>query len=399
MVKKNTKTNKNAVEWYDNPNIITTFIIGLIGLIILLSQSFAIKNNLSPLNMLGSILNHNILYLLVGIYFIALKTKVGKRYFDFLNMFLIILYILEAITSLLTVFQSFGLASLLIFSIDILILIYLFHTMLRNTALWKSAGIDKSPFNEITNSGYFSTIVILAITLLAVDLVSSTSLDGTILSLLDASFTCLFVRYIFLYGDYLDSKKIAVNNEGNFNEIKELISNKVDNFVDEHDLDDKFDKLKDKVDDVKEDIKDVAGDIRDTFVDVADDLKIEEKFNEAKEATSKFVDSVSDNISDVKEKIVKKYEESDLDEKVDKVKEVVNEITEEVKEEMVEIKEEINEKIEESGLDDKIDKAKVDAINKINEVKEKISSKPKSEITSRKKSTKKKKIFNKKETK
>ena len=66
---------------------------------------------------------------------------------------------------------------------------------------------------------------------------------------------------------------------------------------------------------------------------------------------------------------------------------------------MVEIKEEINEKIEESGLDDKIDKAKVDAINKINEVKEKISSKPKSEITSRKKSTKKKKIFNKKETK
>ena len=124
MMKKNTKTNKNAVEWYDNPNIITTFIIGLIGLIISLSQSFAIKNNLSPLNMLGSILNHNILYLLVGIYFIALKTKVGKRYFDFFNMFLIILYILEAITSLLTVFQSFGLASLLIFSIDILILIY-----------------------------------------------------------------------------------------------------------------------------------------------------------------------------------------------------------------------------------------------------------------------------------
>ena len=34
MMKKNTKTNKNAVEWYDNPNIITTFIIGLIGLII-----------------------------------------------------------------------------------------------------------------------------------------------------------------------------------------------------------------------------------------------------------------------------------------------------------------------------------------------------------------------------
>lgn len=395
MMKKNTKINKNTVEWYDNPNVITTFIIGLIALIILLSQSFAIKNNLSPLNMLGSILNHNIMYLLVGIYFIALKTKVGKRYFDFLNMFLIVLYTLEAITSLLTVFQSFGLASLLIFAIDILILIYLFHTMLRNTVLWKSASIDKSPFNEITNNGYFCTIVILAITLLAVDLVSSTSLDGTILSLLDTSFTCLFVRYIFLYGDYLDSKKIAINNDGNFDELKELISNKVDSFVDEHDLDDKFDKFKDKVSDVTDDIKDVAVDIKDSIVDVVDDLKLDEKFNDAKEATSKFVD----NVSDVKEKIVKKYEESDLDEKVDKVKEVVNNFTDEVKEEIVEIKEEIDEKIEESGLDEKIDKAKEDAINKINEVKEKISSKPKNEITSRKKNAKKKNLFNKKETK
>lgn len=398
-MKKDIKTKKNTVEWYDNPNIVTTFIIGLITLIILLSQSFAIKNNLSPLNMLGSILNHNIMYLLVGIYFIALKTKTGKRYFDFLNMFLLVLYCLESITSLLTVFQSFGLASLLIFAIDILMLIYLFHTMLRNTPIWKSAGIDKSPFNEITNNGYFSTIIILAITLLAVDLVSSTSLDGTILSLLDASFTCLFVRYVFLYGAYLDSKKISINNEGNFDSLKELISDKVDSFVEEHELDEKFDKFKDKVSDVTDDIKDVAVDIKNNIVDVVDDLNLDEKVKDAKDATVKFVSDVADNISDVKDNLVKKYEDSDLDEKVEKVKEVVSDFAEEVKEEVVEIKEEINEKIEESGLDEKIDKVKEDAINTINDVKEKISSKPKNEITSRKKSTKKKKIFNKKETK
>ena len=74
---------KNEIEWYDNPNLITSFIIGLIALIVILSQSFAINNHLSAMEILSSILNHNIVYLLMCVYFVALKTKPGKKYFDF----------------------------------------------------------------------------------------------------------------------------------------------------------------------------------------------------------------------------------------------------------------------------------------------------------------------------
>lgn len=410
-----TVKNNNEIAWYNNPNMITSFIIGLIALIVLLSQSFAIKNNLSPVTMLGSILNHNIMYLLVCIYFISLKTKTGKKYFDFLNIFLIMLYTLSAITSLLTVFQSFGLSSLLGFSIDILILIYLFHTLLRSTRLWESANLGKSPFNEITNNGYFSTIVVLAITLLAVDLISSTSLDGTILSLLDTAYVGLFVRYIFLYGEFLDSRKISINNVGNFNEIKEKISDSVDNFVEKHDLDDKVENIKEIVNDFSSDMKEKVVDIKEDLQEKIEKVDFEEKFEQTKKNINSFVNDVSDNVTELKEDLVKKYEESDLDEAVNMVKEVVNNLTNDIKEEATEIKESIAKKIEESDLDDTVkefsedlkEKA-IDVKNKVFEkyeektskekiandvksVKTNVSSKPKSEITSRKKNTRKNK--------
>ena len=49
-------------------------------------QAFAIKNDLSALSILSSILTHNSIYLCVCLYFIALKTKFGKKYFDYLNV-------------------------------------------------------------------------------------------------------------------------------------------------------------------------------------------------------------------------------------------------------------------------------------------------------------------------
>lgn len=322
----------NDVEWFNNPNLITTFIIGLIALIVLLSQSFAIKNNLSPVTMLGSILNHNIMYLLVCIYFIALKTKTGKKYFDFLNIFLIVLYLLAAVTSLLTVFQSFGLSSLLQFMIDILILIYLFHTLLRNTRLWVNAELGKSPFNEISNNSYFSTILILAITLLAVDLISSTSFDGTVLSLLDTFYVGLFVRYVYLYGMYLDKKKIAINNDGSFDEIKEKIGKTVDDFVQDHNLDEKYDSIKNKVSDISEDVSEKVNDIKEDIQDIIKDNKLDEKLDKAKDVVSNFVEDVVDEANELTEKAVKMYKDSELDEKLselpEKSKEVVAKIVE-----------------------------------------------------------------------
>ncbi len=294
MSKNKNKINKNEVEGFDNPNLITSFIIGLIMIIVLLSQSFAIKNNLSPVSMLGSILNHNIMYLLVSIYFIALKTKTGKKYFDFLNLFLIVLYLLSAVTSLLTVFQSFGLASLLNLMIDILILIYLFHTLLRSSRLWVGAGLEKSPFNEISNNWYFSTILVLDVSLLAVDLISSTSLDGVVLSLLDTLYIILFVRYIYLYGEFLNSKYIAVNNEGNFDDIKEKIEKTANDFVEEHKLDEKYDSIKEKVSDFSDNVEEKFNDIKDDIKEKIEDTKLDEKLDKAKEVINDFAEDVKE---------------------------------------------------------------------------------------------------------
>ena len=45
MGKDTKKVNDTEVDWFNNPNVITSFIIGLIALIVLLNQNFAIKNN------------------------------------------------------------------------------------------------------------------------------------------------------------------------------------------------------------------------------------------------------------------------------------------------------------------------------------------------------------------
>lgn len=318
MSKENSK--KLEIEWYDNPNLVTTFIILMTALIIILSQSFAVNNGLGVGEILSSILNHNIGYLLVAIYFVALKTKVGKRYFDFFNLFLIALYTLTSITSLLTVLQSFGLGSLLGFMIDLMILIYMVHTFLRSTIIWKSLGMSKSPFNEITNSGYFYTILVLSITLLAVNLISTTSLDGTILTLLDTGYMILFVRYIFLYGEFLNSKKIAVNNEGNFDAYKEKIHEEVNEVVSD---------VKEKVSDIKEDIEEKI-----------DELNIDEKLDAAKKKASEVVEDIKEKADDIKEDIKDKVEELELDEKFEVAKKKVSEVVSDVKEE-------IDDKIEE----------------------------------------------------
>lgn len=281
----NQEKSKKQVDWYNNPDVITNFIIILIGLIIILSQSFAINNNLSVVNILGGILNHNIVYLLVFAYFVALKTKIGKKYFDFLNVFLILLHSLTALTSLLTLFQSFGLASLLAMAIDILVLIFLFHTFLRGTRVWKSMNLSKSPFNEISNLGYFNSILVLTLILLAVNLVFTTSLDGTVLALMDMGYTILFIRYVYLYGEFLNSKKISVNNKGNFDEVRDKISEITDNVVE-------------KASDIKEDISDKLKEV-----------KLDEKVEEVKKSVSDFVDNVKDELIEIKENADKKVKE------------------------------------------------------------------------------------------
>lgn len=265
------------VEWYDNPGIITNIIIALIAIIVILSQSFAINNNLSTQAILSSIINHNSIYLIVLVYFVALKTRIGKRYFDFLNVFLVLLYFITAATSILTLFQSFSLETLVGCFLHLTLFIYLFHILFRRTRVWKEFHLNRSPFNEIKNDTYFYTIIVFTVFLLAIDLIATTTPDGTILSCLDAFFMGMFARYIYLYGCFVDNKEKKINSTTSIEEIKE-----------------KVEEVKDKLDEVVDDIKDTVGDTVDSVMREVDylanddnDDKKAKKVNKAKKTTKK----------------------------------------------------------------------------------------------------------------
>ena len=263
------------VEWYDNPGIITNIIIALIAIIIILSQSFAINNNLSTQAILSSIINHNSVYLIVLVYFVALKTKVGKRYFDFLNVFLVLLYFITAITSILTLFQSFSLETFVGCLLHLTLFIYLFHILFRRTRVWKEFHLNRSPFNEIKSDAYFYAIFVFTVFILAIDLIATTTPDGTILACLDAFFMILFARYIYLYGCFVDNKEKKINPATSIDEIKE-----------------KVEEVKDRLDEVVDDIKDTVGDTVDSVMKEVDhlandDSRDDKKVKKAKKDTKK----------------------------------------------------------------------------------------------------------------
>ena len=335
------KSVKKRVEWYNDASTITTGLIGLIIVTVLLSQSFAIKNGLSALDILSSILTHNSVYIFVCLYFIALKTKFGKRYFDYLNVILILFYTFTTFTSFLTVFQSFNLNTLMSLFIHVFIALYLFHTFLRGTRFWKEFKLSKSPFNEFSNDGYFYTVVILGVILLAINLIMTTSFHGTVLSLFDFGYTYLFARYICLYYQYLDLKKIDSKNNGNFDKITDTI----------------IDEVKEKVEEVKEKVDDV----KESFDKVTD--KLEEPVEKLSEVVNKVEDKIENFTEEVKDKL-------DIDEKMEKVKDSVEEFIEDmgINDKIVEVKEEVVEKVEEvkEDVEDKIEKVKDKVKEKVN---------------------------------
>ena len=259
---------KTEIEWYDNPGIVTNVIIALIAVIIILSQSFAINNNLSTQEILRSIINHNSVYLIVLVYFVALKTKIGKRYFDFLNVFLILLYFITGVTSILTVFQSFSLETLISCAMHLVLFIYLFHTFFRRTRVWREFHLTKSPFNEIKNDAYFYSITVLVVLLLAIDLIATTTFDGTVLALFDAIYMVLFARYVYLYGCFLDNKEKKINPTTSIEEIKE-----------------KVEEVKERLDDVVDDIQDKVEGVVKEVTD--DDSKKKKKKKSSKTVTKK----------------------------------------------------------------------------------------------------------------
>lgn len=243
------------VMWYDNGNAIVNLIIGVIIAIIICSQSFVTTHN-SSLELFSSIINHNSIYLFILVYFIFLKLKVGKKYFNYSNILLVFIYLLTSLTSLLTVIQSFSLNTIVDFIINIIFLTYLLHTMFRDTRLWKGLHINKSPFNEIDNEFSFYIVLVMSVFYLVVNLISTVVMSGVLIAILDTLYYILFGRYIYLYHRYLDEKKIGVKNLGNFDELREKITDTTDemkkeisDFVKEKEIDKKIDEIGDKIED------------------------------------------------------------------------------------------------------------------------------------------------------
>ena len=203
---------KNEKDFFDSPNIITFIMIGLLIVLIILSQSFAIQSHLSATEIFRSIINQNSIYLVALIYFILIRTKVGKRYFDYLNVIMFIFYLLSAFASLFTIFQSFGFSSILSLAFNVLIVLYFGYSFFSNTVIGKDLGLFDSPLSEIENGQYYYLLVgIIGISLI-VSLVSVNSFEDVVVYLLESMYNFLFIRYIYLYKEYIDNKNVSKNN-------------------------------------------------------------------------------------------------------------------------------------------------------------------------------------------
>lgn len=270
------------IKWYDNANTITSMIIGTIILIIVFSQSYALGRN-GSLELFTSIINHNSIYLFILIYFVIIKFYFGKRYFNYLSVFIIFMYFITTTTSFLTLIQAFSLNSTLDFLLNILLLVYLLHTLMRDTRVWREFYLSKSPFNELPNDFMFLSIIVVSIILLAVNLISTIVVSGVVISILDTVYVILLSRYIYLYRKFLDKKKIDMGDTMNLEDLKKTIkevdkevsktvdgiAKNIDDYVKEKEIDKKIDKAKDEVvkvgKEVGKNVKEAANDIKKSF--------------------------------------------------------------------------------------------------------------------------------------
>ncbi len=288
---------EKKIKWYDNANMITSLIIGTILLIIIFTQSFALGRN-GSIELFTSIINHNSIYLFILVYFILIKFYIGKRYFNYLSVLIIFIYFITTTTSFLTLIQAFSLITSLDFLINILLLVYLIHTLMRDTRIWREFYLSKSPFNELPNEFMFYSIIVVSIILLAVNLISTIAISGVFISILDTIYIILLTRYIYLYRVFLDKKKKEVGDTMNLedlkkkiNEVDKKVSNRldefgkdVDNYVKEKEIDKKIDKARDTV--VKT-AKNVGKQVGDVAKEAVTDIKNSFDDTDKKKTTKK----------------------------------------------------------------------------------------------------------------
>ena len=200
-------------DFFDSPSMITYILIGLLVVLIILSQSFAIQSHMAAGDIFRSIINHNSIYLVSLIYFILIRVKFGKKYFDYLNVVMFVFYLLTTFASLFTIFQSFGFDSILNLAFNVLITLYFGYSFFTSTVIGKDLRLSDSPLAEINNGQYYYLLIgIIAISLI-VSLVSVNSFEDVVVHLLEAIYKFMFVRYIYLYKEYIERKELEVFKE------------------------------------------------------------------------------------------------------------------------------------------------------------------------------------------
>ena len=200
----NLEDKKREVAWYDNANFVTNLIIVVLSLILIASQSLGGSSDLTAWELFKNVINVNILYVLVLVYFILLK-------------FIIF------ITSFLSIFKAFDLIPFLKLLIYLFIFIQSFHTFFRDTRFWKEFKLNNSPFNEINEESHFYIITIISVIYLALNLIMTDEFSGVVLTLFVTVFYILFSRYIMLYDKYLDEHDKDNDNLGNFDKFRDAI--------------------------------------------------------------------------------------------------------------------------------------------------------------------------------
>ena len=181
--------------------------------------------------------------------------------------------------------------------------------MFRDTSYWKEYKIGNSPFNELSNDWYFYSVLVLGVFSLCVSLISTVEVSGVVLSLLDFIYVCLFGRYIYLYREYLDKKKINFNNKGTFDDIKNEIKTNFEEFSE---------KINNEVEDIKSDktikevtekIQEASSDVKDKINDFVEENEIDKKIvdlgDKVVDKTVKTIDKVNETINDNDKKVKK----------------------------------------------------------------------------------------------
>lgn len=189
--------------WYNNADILTNIILVMALVIIVISQAIAVNSNLSAEAMIRNLFNHNFTYIIGIIYFLLLKTSVGRKNFSLLNVIYICLYLMIVVASVFTIFQSFGLSAIIGLVLNVVIVCYMMYTFLPETRLWKELKFNKLPISDLKNEWMYYAVCAISTCLLMINLIDASNFSGVVITIFDTAYIILFSRYIYLYKQYV----------------------------------------------------------------------------------------------------------------------------------------------------------------------------------------------------